>query len=164
MRMWWKRKIKVHVAAGVLDAAEFVAQQHFPNEAGGALMGYWSEDGKEVVVTDLIGPGPSATHRPASFKPDYAFQEKEIERLYVESERVNTYLGDWHTHPNGPAALSGTDTRTLKNIASFPQARADAPIMLLLSGRPGQWRVTAWQLKRWRLSEVELVLTQAIIR
>ncbi len=155
--MWWKLKIKVHVIGNASTDTKRIAEEFFPNEAGGALMGYWSEDDKEVVITDVIGPGPDATHKPTSFKPDYSFQEKEIERLYNESGRTHTYLGDWHSHPDGPAELSGTDRRTLKNIASFPQARASNPIMILLSGRPDQWRITAWQLRKWGLREVDLV-------
>lgn len=156
--MWWRPKIKIHVAESVFIDTKRIAEHSFPNEAGGTLMGYWSEDGKELVVTDVIGPGPAATHKPTSFKPDYSFQEREIERLYNESGRIHTYLGDWHSHPDGPAELSGTDRRTLKNIASFPQARAKNPIMILLSGRPDQWRTTAWQLSKWGLREADLVL------
>ena len=149
--MW--RKVIIHDVDSVLADIERMADQSFPNESGGSLMGYWDKSGREVVITDVVEPGPKARHARTSFTPDYEFQEQRIADIYSASGRIHTYLGDWHSHPNGPAALSGTDTRTLKNIASFPQARAAKPIMILLSGRPEVWKVTAWSLSFRRLRE-----------
>jgi len=32
-----------------------------------------------------------------SFLPDATYQENEIARIYEDSIRISTYLGDWHT-------------------------------------------------------------------
>jgi integrative and conjugative element protein (TIGR02256 family) len=127
------------------------AVSKFSNETGGLLMGYLNESGRAVVVTDLIGPGPKAKHRRYAFVPDYDFQEKQIERIYFKSKRLHTYLGDWHTHPNGSSSLSPTDIKALSNIAHYPKARAPFPIMLLLVGNPNNWEIKSWQLKPRRL-------------
>ncbi|HEY0995641.1 MAG TPA: Mov34/MPN/PAD-1 family protein [Gemmatimonadaceae bacterium] len=129
-----------------------------PNETGGVLLGYWvrsadSPGGPEVVVTEAVGPGPGAVHERSWFIPDHAYQEREIARLYEASGRMATYLGDWHAHPDGPAALSTRDLATLRRIASAPAARAPRPIMLLLTGgKP--WIAHAWfgvlDADRWR--------------
>lgn len=121
-------------------------------------MGYMNDDASGVVITHVIGPGPRATHNRASFIPDYPYQETEIGRLYNESERTLVYLGDWHSHPNGSASLSGTDRRALVNIANFPEARINSPIMILLSGRAGKWNTHAWQLINNKLREASIVL------
>lgn len=76
-----------------------------PCETGGVLMGYWSDSGTEVVIVTLIGPGPRAERATDGLMPDHAFQEAAVERVYRESGRIVTYLGDWHTHPKGIAAL-----------------------------------------------------------
>ena len=157
MYMWWSKGIEIHLEEAILAAIRGIADIHFPNEAGGALMGQVNGDGSGIVVTHLIGPGPQAIHNQTSFIPDYAYQEAEIGRLYNESERTLAYLGDWHSHPNGPAALSATDRRALMNIASFPEARISSPIMILLSGRSGRWRTNAWQLIKNRLREASIL-------
>ena len=141
------RKVVVHVANDVLANIERMAEESFPNESGGALMGYWSEEEKTVVITNVVGPGPNAKHARYSFVPDYEFQEQQIAEIYSTSGRLRTYLGDWHSHPDGPASLSNTDKRTLKNIADFPKARAEKPLMILLSGVPAKWKRNAWILK-----------------
>jgi integrative and conjugative element protein (TIGR02256 family) len=112
-------------------------------------MGYWlppmgrEADPREAVVMAAIGPGPAAVHRPHSFSPDHDYQEREIARVYGESGRLWDYLGDWHSHPNGPGALSSRDKATLSRIALEPRARAPRPVMLILAaGKP--WIPHAW--------------------
>mgnify|MGYP002029289813 CR=1 FL=1 len=127
-----------------------LADSSFPQETGGLLMGYFDDQSKDVVVTDIIGPGPKGSHKRMSFVPDYEFQEKEIARIYEETNRTSTYLGDWHTHPKGHASLSGQDLNTLCNIAFYPKARVPSPIMVLLAGNKAQWQVRFWQLQTTR--------------
>lgn len=103
-----------------------------PNETGGVLMGYWSSE-KSVVITHVIGPGPHARHSRYSFLPDAEYHDKEINRIYQESGRISTYLGDWHTHPHGGNGTSQRDRKTLSNIACAGEARAPRPIMAILS-------------------------------
>ena len=121
------------------------AGREFPRETGGVLMGFWSGDPFQPVITDIIGPGPNAVHHLDSFMPDGGFQLGEIERIYRESARVITYLGDWHTHPTGGGRPSKRDRKTLRKIASDPEARAPIPLMAILDRKDG-WRETVWVL------------------
>lgn len=105
-----------------------------PNETGGILMGYWPSE-SSVVITHVIGPGPNARRTRYSFHPDVEFHDREIERIYGESGRISTYLGDWHTHPQGGNGTSQRDRKTLLNIACAAEARAPKPIMAILSIR-----------------------------
>lgn len=110
------------------------AKKRLPNETGGCFMGYWINPFEECVITEMIGPGPKAIHRQTSFIPDSKWQEHEIAKIYEESGRVHTYLGDWHTHPNGSMHLSWRDRRTLRRIALCSEARTPVPIMGVLGG------------------------------
>jgi integrative and conjugative element protein (TIGR02256 family) len=121
-----------------------------PYETGGVLMGYWSDDPRALVVVESVGPGPEADHRLASFAPDHVYQEAEIERIYLESGRRITYLGDWHTHPNGIAALSLTDRITQVRIARNRDARAPNAVMAILAGGSPSWTLGVWQLQTRR--------------
>jgi integrative and conjugative element protein (TIGR02256 family) len=124
------------------------AERAFPFETGGVLMGYWAQEYTEVVITHVIGPGPDAEHSASGFVPDYRFQEAEIERVYEESRRLSTYLGDWHTHPLASCYPSFKDKRTLRRIASFPDARCAVPLMVILGGgKDCRWFLQIWKYR-----------------
>jgi integrative and conjugative element protein (TIGR02256 family) len=125
----------------------------FPVETGGVLMGYWVKEFEEIVITHAIGPGPTAIHLPTGFIPDSEYQEDEIACHYAESERLSTYLGDWHTHPLETAHLSRKDRRTLRRIAKYTDARASVPLMVVLGGGD-PWCMKIWRFSPWHLGTV----------
>lgn len=128
------------------------ADRSFPLETGGILMGYWNED--QVVVTLALGPGPDAQHFGTRFKPDHAYQQHEIDKIYRSSNGAETYLGDWHTHPNANEGVpSWTDKATARRIAKTAQARAPRPVTLILFGEPQDWGVRAWTARLVSLRE-----------
>jgi integrative and conjugative element protein (TIGR02256 family) len=118
------------------------ARRCLPYETGGAFMGYWS-DPSTVVITHVIGPGPNAMHSMHSFNPDVKYHDAEVERIYFQSGRISTYLGDWHTHPRGTARTSQKDRKTLLAIASAPEARAPIPLMAILAINE-DWKLAVW--------------------
>lgn len=122
----------------------------FPLETGGVMMGYWAESRGEVVVCRITGPGPLAVHSEHAFVPDGDYQESEVARVYEESGRVYSYLGDWHTHPREGAYLSQKDVGTLRKISGFAKARAPVPIMAVLGGGDPEWFLGAWCYIRGR--------------
>lgn len=109
------------------------AHEHAPYETGGLLLGY-RHSPSEVVITDMIGPGPGAHHRRTGFDPDSDWQQMELARRYDAADRRIHYLGDWHTHPDGTTNLSRTDRRTLRAIALHPDAQCPHPVMVVLAG------------------------------
>lgn len=114
------------------------ANRAFPNETGGVLVGYRSDNG-EIVVHEMIGPGPNATHSLARFTPDHVWQCEQLDRLYIASSQNWTYVGDWHTHPHGVPEMSWLDRRTLRGIAKHPQAQTSSPVMMIGGGSVQQW-------------------------
>lgn len=120
------------------------ASRTFPLESGGLLMGYAAPGARAVVVTDIIGPGINAIRTAASFIPDYPFHELEVHRRHQESSGQVRYLGDWHSHPDGPSVLSLKDRRTLHLIGTSREARVSVPLMVLACGRPSGWSANAF--------------------
>lgn len=117
------------------------AIRKMPRETGGVLIGYWVSP-NIALVTDIVGPGPKAIHKPSSFVPDSEYHNAEVSRHYQDSGRIETYLGDWHTHPYAKAYMSGRDRKTLKGIAAFKEARLEKPIMMILGTQP--FGLRAW--------------------
>ena len=142
----------VWVSAEQRDLMSAEATRMSPFETGGVLMGYFGRDGTELVITDVIGPGPNAIHTLTSFAPDLSFQHREIAKRYFASNRLHTYVADWHTHPNGPLSLSRKDKQSLLKVARCREARLDLPTMLLLAGGVVGWDLGAFQLLPFHLS------------
>jgi integrative and conjugative element protein (TIGR02256 family) len=121
------------------------AARHPDEETGGVLLGYFSPDGS-VVVAEATGPGPGARRTAGSFDPDIDWQLVEVAARYAASGRINTYLGDWHTHPHGVPLLSPTDRRTLRRIAQTKTARVPQALMAVLApDAAGSLRVWQYQ-------------------
>jgi integrative and conjugative element protein (TIGR02256 family) len=126
------------------------ADRWYDKETGGSFMGYWSAD-RTAVVTAMIPCGPNATHERDRFRPDQDWQQDEIAKHYQRSGRLDTYLGDWHTHPDATyGQLSGADRACLKTIIRTSAARASKPVMMVMCGRPDDWILFCWvgELKR----------------
>jgi integrative and conjugative element protein (TIGR02256 family) len=113
------------------------ARDHAPQETGGMLIGYRTSElaDAEIVVTGLIGAGPEARRTRNRFEPDGPWQQEQLERIYAQSGRVTTYLGDWHSHPRGGTRLSAIDRATYQRVASDRKARAPHPLVLIIGLR-----------------------------
>lgn len=129
---------KLWISEEVINVMKDLASSMSPNETGGVLLGYFAES-KDIVVTTIIGPGPKALHARYSFNPDAEFHQMEIAKHYYNSNGVETYLGDWHTHPFGTHELSNTDKKTLAKIATTPESQNSNPIMLIIYGDASSW-------------------------
>jgi integrative and conjugative element protein (TIGR02256 family) len=149
------------IAETVLLSVAEEAERHVPNETGGVLLGH--RTGNEVVVVAAIDAGPAAVRWRSGFKPDADFQEAEIERIFRSSDGAVTYLGDWHSHPTAPAVPSKPDRRTLRRIATDPDAQCPMPTMLILEQDEFElWSAAGWigylgRLGRWGRMTVSLM-------
>ena len=135
----------VWLPGSVVRALTDLAIEHYPNEVGGLVAGYLNDEA--AVITDMVGPGPLAKHRRDTFLPDHAYQTKYMHSLFRASEGRTVYLGDWHTHPEGPSVLSPLDKKTMRVIANSPEADCANPLMILLSPDGADWELRAFRLR-----------------
>jgi len=137
------------------------ASRTLPLETGGCVMGYWAKEYTEVIITHIIGPGPRAIHGRWYFFPDTSWQAEEIAKVYSETDRLITYLGDWHSHPTNNSSLSFIDRWTIMRIGQYKPARVRAPLMGVMHS-PQEWTLTLYcrrnKSKRSLLTSGELVL------
>lgn len=113
-------------------------------ETGGMLLGY--RVNREIVVESTIGSGPRARHGRFSFTPDGRWQQVGLARIYDASGRMQTYLGDWHSHPRGGLGPSRRDLRTARHVAATADSQTRNPLTLLLAPERADWWVGAWVL------------------
>jgi integrative and conjugative element protein (TIGR02256 family) len=130
------------------------AERSRPLETGGMLVGW--RVGTEVVVTGVIAAGPRAQQARDSFEADGAWQQQQLEETYRKSGRTVTFLGDWHSHPQGRPRPSLRDRETAALVARSEGTRAPQPLTLILARRAGAWRlrcfvVAGGSLRRTRI-------------
>ena len=148
--------MKVWLASHVMRIMHRHAAELCPLETGGILLGWRS--GEDSVVTDMRGPGLRALHGRYNFLPDHKWQLDEIQRAFDGSNGDIDYLGDWHSHPDGIAAMSHQDQITLRKITR----RVKNPLMLILAGArdDSDWTAGCWKGLRhgralWRRFEAQ---------
>lgn len=153
-----KRRLTIWLPANAQEEMVRQVTEAEPDETGGILLGYEAPHDAAVVITHLIGPGPDARASRAGFEPDGQWQEKEVARIYEESGRHATYLGDWHSHPDGAARPSRKDQRTARSISGHAEARMPNPLMLIVATSGEQMRFAALRYSRGKLRRVKLHL------
>lgn len=89
-----------------------------PWEVGGWLLGWWSDDGSETLVTHATPPASRGT--PFGVTISGRGHRPMFDAAWNASGGTVTFLGDWHTHPGGPAAVSERDRKAMRQLASDP--------------------------------------------
>lgn len=107
-----------------------------PKETGGILAGYM-ESGI-IKITFVTGPGPKAVHAGTSFLRDGEYCQKELDKIFEQSNGTVDYLGEWHSHPFqiGP---SKRDRDSLKEIAADMKYAILNPLMGICIKRGIEW-------------------------
>jgi integrative and conjugative element protein (TIGR02256 family) len=139
----------IWIAESVVEEMLRESEHSYPDETGGLLVGYWSAQADQAVVTDAVGPGPRSVHGRGHFAPDYDFHDSEVARLYTASDGALTYLGDWHSHGSAAPYLSIKDRHTLHGIGTDPGSGAPRALMAVWGDGP-DWRFRVWEYRRTR--------------
>ncbi len=124
----------VFISAEASAVIERLARETFatdqPAETGGLLFGERDDASLAVTVDAATGPPADSTHSPAGFERGTAGTNETVAAFTHDTLGGATYLGDWHTHPRGVAALSATDRRAATD-------RDDgASLILIWAGEP----------------------------
>lgn len=102
----------------------------YPNEFGGFLLGKYLNGHKTVEVIDTILP-TNYISSPKSFLRNTEGIEDILEENY-HSDSI-FYIGEWHSHINGPSSYSSTDLKAMIEIAKCETVKIKNPILLIVS-------------------------------
>jgi integrative and conjugative element protein (TIGR02256 family) len=111
-------------------------------ETGGSLLGGFDPAAGVVWVDEATGPPADSLLSEVHFQHGTTGVEEQIAARRTVTARVTTFVGMWHTHPDGPASPSPTDEAGVRELV-LPVANAPPRALLLIAGgRPERWR--AW--------------------
>jgi integrative and conjugative element protein (TIGR02256 family) len=128
-----------------------------PWEIGGWLLGYWAPTDDHVVVTHATPPGRWGT--PFGVRISGAGHRDVFDDAWNASGGHVTFLGDWHTHPGGPALPSATDKRAMDKLAVEDDYGTPRPLMAIVQHPRFKWSATDSKIG-WFVRNVEGLLQE----
>jgi integrative and conjugative element protein (TIGR02256 family) len=126
---------------------ELATESEDGHETGGLLLGR-GPDAQNVITVERAGdPGPGAERRPDYFLRDLAHARELADAAWQESDAV--WVGEWHTHPTGPATPSARDLVTYSGLLTDPDLSFGTFVSIIVVPNP-DWRSS--RLLTWVLS------------
>lgn len=126
------------------EIADDIAR-HYPKETGGMLLGY--TNGSHGVVTAVIAAGPNTQRGAYHMLPDDRFQQERLLEHFQRTEGRESFLGEWHSHPEAAPTMSKTDRRTLYRVTVKGRHLAALPVMVIFGVYAQERR---WEVKAYR--------------
>lgn len=139
-----------------------------PWEVGGWLLGYWAEDRSGVVVTHATPPAARGTAFGVTISGKG--HRERFGEAWDRSDGLVTFLGDWHTHPGGPALASAQDAKAMRQLADDAHFGTPEPLMAIVTtprwARSPQIRDVRFDLRTpdAKLRELDLVPMTSLVQ
>lgn len=114
----------------IVEQMAKIAIHHYPNEYGGFLLGYYSDDFARLHIKDFLLVD-KYTSSSVEFKRELNSKIHNFENIFQETELY--YIGEWHSHPNASAWYSLTDLQAMNDIVSCNTVQLYNPVLLILS-------------------------------
>ena len=123
-------KLSISIGDDLLNRLTEIGKKHYPSEFGGFLIGNYSDDLKQLNITDTILPIRFKSTRYQFERNTNGINEKL--RSYYEETPKKYYVGEWHTHPDNLPIPSLTDIKAMNNIVNHKDVSIQNPVLLII--------------------------------
>lgn len=121
--------LQITIDDDLLNLLEREARRFYPNEYGGILIGKYSEDQMNVVISETI---LSVAKNLSQSKFERSVDLAKLVTFYNQFPKL-IYIGEWHSHPNASCNPSITDLKAMFEIATHEEVLIENPILLIIS-------------------------------
>lgn len=122
--------ISINIEDDLLDSLIIYGKRFYPKEFGGFLVGYYSDDFKDLYITDTILPKKYESTK-YSFEREIIGLENIFKSFYSETPK-KYYVGEWHTHPENLPIPSSIDIKAIKDITNHDRVSIKNPVLLII--------------------------------
>jgi integrative and conjugative element protein (TIGR02256 family) len=122
-------------------------------ETGGILLGRLASGG--YLVSFAGGPGPDAIHKRDFFLRDLSHAQS----LATDAWNADgsQWIGDWHTHPQGPLMPSAADLRSYRQHLKDPELGFTSFLSVVVRSTTQGVALAAWAVTASDLQRIELI-------
>lgn len=121
----------IRFGEGIIDRikSEMIAAGEF--ETGGVFVGIVNYKTKTIHVTGAIDAPPDSSANEVCFHRGHDGLPDKIDEITKGSGNQLGYIGEWHSHPQGPNGLSTKDLKTVRDFkAEFQKLITPLPVFL----------------------------------
>ncbi|MGI4874324.1 MAG: ThiF family adenylyltransferase [Janthinobacterium lividum] len=125
---------RIRMVATVLQTIQQELVRAAPHETGGVLLGRADYKTKTIhVVEILLAPADSKANQVCFFRGIRNLPEQVAAMTAATGSQLG-YIGEWHTHPAGPEAMSTTDHQAVQRFkAEFTALTTPLPVFLFIA-------------------------------
>jgi integrative and conjugative element protein (TIGR02256 family) len=115
-------------------------------ETGGILLGRGPDTNGVIAVEKAGDPGPNADRRPEFFLRDLTHAQELAAQAWKRDKAI--WVGEWHTHPEGPIQPSPRDLNTYVALMTDASLEFKAFVSIIVIPDPSwqQPRLLPWVL------------------
>lgn len=111
------------------------------SETGGALLGQFDDASGVVWVSRATPPPQGSVGTPLGFELDPSAIQDDVKEQHTRSGGLLTFIGAWHSHPNGSALPSSRDIETMHALSAHLRRSV---LLLILGGSAPEDAVDNW--------------------
>lgn len=110
---------RVRIRQDLIDQLIHQAQEAAPNETGGILIGMVATKQRTIYITRLLDAPGDSEHCPYAFKMGVNDIPDQVRTIMQKTGNLIRYVGEWHSHPQGPSSLSQKDQETVQQLRTY---------------------------------------------
>jgi integrative and conjugative element protein (TIGR02256 family) len=126
--------------AGLRAKLRAIRGSALPAETGGVLLGYHDFNEGRIFVVDVLPAPPDSLGTPAGFRRGIEGLAAQLDGIRASSGGQVSYLGEWHSHPDGAGARpSGDDLTQLLYLRAVLSEDGLPGLQLIVADEDEQW-------------------------
>ena len=125
-----EKNLTIQIENKIIEEMLLSARKYYPNEFGGLLIGSYTNENKDLIITDILAP-KSFKSSPVYFERETKDLQEELKDFY-HSNPSKYYVGEWHSHPNGGTKPSGKDIKGMKQISDSEGVSINKPVLCII--------------------------------
>lgn len=125
--VWWDSTIELTLSQ--------LRHAALPHETGGVLVGFVDQKIKTVSIVLAMNAPEDSISSPYGFVRGILGVEEQVSECRRRTGQVVSYIGEWHSHPEGCSSQPSPDDRDQLKHLSDLMARDGAPAVVLIVSR-----------------------------
>lgn len=143
--------LRISIEQSLIDTLVLYGRDQYPEEFGGILVGYYSDDKRTVNIIDSILPIDFKSTK-TTFERGVEGLKEALEEYYKQNPSL-VYIGEWHTHPNAAPVPSCTDVAAMDTIANDEDVAITNPILLIITVRADFFKLGLYFYNKGKLMQ-----------